>query len=120
MYDAIVIGAGIAGIAVALRLRKQGKTVLVLEKNSYVGGKIYHDEAMGYRWDLGPSLFTLPNLVDELYWLFDKNPRDYYDYVQQNESCRYFWEDKTNLIFYSDFQKLQGEVSEKLGANPAN
>ncbi|WMX14565.1 1-hydroxycarotenoid 3,4-desaturase CrtD [Aureispira sp. CCB-E] len=115
MYDAIVIGAGIAGIAVALRLKKRGDKVLVLEKNSYVGGKMNQYESMGYRWDTGPSLFTMPQLVDELYELYDKNPIDYYQYKEEEEACRYFFSDKTQLNFYTNRTKLKKELSEKLG-----
>ncbi len=59
MKDAIVIGAGIGGLAAALRLVKLGYSVQVFEKNSYAGGKINARTQDGYRFDLGPSLFTL-------------------------------------------------------------
>ncbi len=53
MYDAIIIGGGVAGLAAALRLRKRGDNVLVLEKNAYIGGKMNQYESEGYRWDTG-------------------------------------------------------------------
>jgi len=60
MKKAIVIGAGIAGLATCLRLIKKGYQVTVVEKNSYTGGKLHALEQDGYRFDLGPSLFTMP------------------------------------------------------------
>ena len=57
---AIVIGAGIAGIATAIRLAVQGFAVEVHEKNEVPGGKMYLIERDGYSFDAGPSLFTQP------------------------------------------------------------
>ncbi|MFT6741047.1 MAG: diapolycopene oxygenase, partial [Paraglaciecola sp.] len=69
--SAIIIGSGIAGLATALRLRRKGYAVTVFEANDYVGGKLHVVEKDGYRWDAGPSLFTMPHLVDELFELYD-------------------------------------------------
>ena len=68
MQRAAVIGAGIAGLASALRLRHKGYQVTVFEKNDYAGGKLHAIEQDSFRFDLGPSLFTLPQLVDEKYF----------------------------------------------------
>lgn len=90
-YDVIIIGAGLAGISVALRAKKKGYSVLVLEKNNRVGGKLETISKKGYRFDTGPSLFTEPHLVDELFELFDKKPSDYFKYVKYDEGCSYFF-----------------------------
>ncbi|MBC7438752.1 MAG: NAD(P)-binding protein, partial [Flavobacterium sp.] len=94
---AIIIGSGIAGISSAIRLKMKGYEVQVYEKNSYPGGKLSSFKTGNYRFDAGPSLFTMPALVDELFEIADKNPRDYYDYVKHNKSCHYFWDDGTRL-----------------------
>ena len=91
----MVIGSGIAGIAAALRLRKKGLEVTVFEANHYVGGKLSGVERSGYRWDAGPSLFTMPHYVDELFELFDEDPRQYFNYRRKEVICNYFWEDGT-------------------------
>ena len=93
MKKAIVIGSGIAGIAAALRLNKTGYQVSVFEANSYAGGKIHAFTNKGYRYDMGPSLFTMPHLVDELFILHNKNPKDYFDYSKKDVVCNYFWDD---------------------------
>lgn len=97
MPKAIVIGAGIAGLASALRLKHQGYEVHVFEKNNYTGGKIHAAQVGNYRFDLGPSLFTMPNLVEELFELFDKTPEDYFEYIRKDRICNYFWEDGTKF-----------------------
>jgi len=63
---AIVIGAGAGGLATAIRLSSMGLKVSVFEKNNMPGGKISQINEKGYRFDTGPSLFTLPQLVEEL------------------------------------------------------
>ena len=63
-----VIGSGIAGLATACRLASKGHEVTVFEKNGSPGGKIGEIHIEGYRFDTGPSLFTLPELVEELYF----------------------------------------------------
>ncbi len=112
---AVVIGAGIAGIAVAIRLANKKYAVEVYEQNAYPGGKLSNLKCGGYRFDAGPSLFTLPHLVDELFTLSGKNPGDYFNYKKKEEVCRYFWDDNTSLIAYADKEKFAEEIVNKLG-----
>ena len=118
MKRVAIIGAGIAGIASAIRLAHKGLDVSVFEANTYAGGKLSSFEIKGYRFDAGPSLFTLPNLVIELFQLVGKNPTDFFEYEQLTEVCRYFWEDKTRLTAYAETQKFAEEV-EKITGEPA-
>jgi len=115
----VVVGAGLAGIAVALRLQKQGFAVSVLEKSSEYGGKLGTFSWNDYRWDSGPSLFTAPELVDELFLLCNKNPRDYFNYKKSETVCTYFFSDKTNIEFFFDRDKLKTEISSKLSLDLA-
>jgi len=63
MKQAVVIGSGIAGLASSIRLAIKGYDVNVFEANSYPGGKLSAFELEGYRFDAGPSLFTMPHFV---------------------------------------------------------
>ncbi|OKS88300.1 1-hydroxycarotenoid 3,4-desaturase CrtD [Mucilaginibacter polytrichastri] len=112
---ALIIGAGIAGIATAIRLAVKGYDVEVFEANSYPGGKLTSIAQNGYRFDAGPSLFTMPQYVDELFKLAGKNPRDYFNYQRLDVVCRYFYEDGTKLTAYADEQKLADEITAKTG-----
>ena len=60
MKKAIVVGAGIAGLATSIRLVSKGYSVKVFEQNNYPGGKLSSFSLKGYRFDAGPSLFTMP------------------------------------------------------------
>ncbi len=111
---AIIIGAGIAGIATAIRLAAQGFNVQVFEANAYMGGKLTALEKDGFRFDAGPSLFTLPALVDELFTIAGQNPQDYFRYQKLTEITRYFWPDGTRLTAFADQEKFFTELEEKL------
>ena len=115
MKKVAIIGAGIAGIASAIRLAHKGFEVSVFEANDYAGGKLSSFELKGYRFDAGPSLFTLPNLVTELFELVGQNPTNFFEYEQLTEICRYFWEDKTRLTAWAEPVKFAQEVEEITG-----
>ncbi len=99
---AIVIGAGIGGIAAAIRTARLGYDVTVFESAPGPGGKLSSFEQDGFRFDRGPSLFTMPQYVDELFELCGENPRDYFHYRREEVVCRYFWDDMDRLIAYAD------------------
>ncbi len=113
-----IVGSGIAGLAVAIRLAVKGFTVNVFEANAYPGGKLSVFENNGYRFDAGPSLFTMPQLVEELLLLAGKNPITCFPYIKLEKGCHYFYEDGTKLIAYQDSQKFANEIESKLGVDP--
>lgn len=92
-----VIGAGVSGIAASIRMRNKGYDVTVYEANSFPGGKLSSESNNGYRFDMGPSVFTMPSYVDELFELSGKNPRDYFNYTQLDPVYHYFFEDGSRL-----------------------
>ncbi len=108
---AFVIGAGIAGIAVAIRLSVKGHTVEVFEANSYPGGKLSEFEKDAFRFDAGPSLLTMPQYIDELFELAGKKPSDYFNYQKLDVLCNYFYEDGTRLTAYADEDTFANEVT---------
>jgi len=117
MPKAIVIGAGIAGIASAIRMAVKGFDVEVYEAYEHAGGKLAQIEMNGFRFDAGPSLFTMPQYVNELFTLANKNPEDYFQYDKLEEICRYFYEDGLKLTAYSNIDKFADEVAEKTSSS---
>jgi phytoene dehydrogenase-like protein len=107
----LLLGAGIAGIATAIRLAVKGYVVEVFEANSYPGGKLSEIELKGYRFDAGPSLLTMPQYIDELFTLAGKNPADYFQYQKLDTVCKYFYEDGTRIKAYADTQKLRRKLT---------
>ncbi len=115
-----VIGAGIGGMATAIQLTVNGYDVSVFEKNDQPGGKMGQIFYGPYRFDTGPSVFTMPELVDRLFIRAGVNPSDYYHYSKLDQSCRYFYEDGTCIDAYSDEEKFTREVEEKTDEPPEN
>ena len=114
-YDAVIIGGGVSGLAAAIRLKKRFKKVLLVEKNERAGGKLDDFEWNGYRWDKGPSVFTEPHQVDDLFHLWDKNPRDYYHFEPLNESCTYHFPDFKSITLSADYEKTHEQITAVAG-----
>ena len=118
-----IIGAGIAGLATAVRLASKGHEVHVFEANNYAGGKLSEftlyadgseDTQRAYRFDAGPSLFTMPMYVEELFEEANVPIKNYFSYDKMEVVCQYFWEDGTQLTAWADERKLAQEVENQL------
>ncbi|HUF97910.1 MAG TPA: phytoene desaturase family protein [Ilumatobacter sp.] len=88
---AIVIGAGMGGLATSIRLAAAGHDVTVLERTPVVGGKLATLHEQGYTFELGPTLLTMPHLYDELFALTGKSLADEVDLVRLDRPFRYVW-----------------------------
>jgi len=108
-----VIGAGVSGIAAAIRMRNKGYAVTVYEANSFPGGKLSTESSNGYRFDMGPSVFTMPHYVDELFKLSGKEPRQHFNYIPLDPVYRYFYEDGTMLDAYHGKEKFAEQLAAK-------
>ena len=113
MSKAVVIGAGIAGIASAIRLAVKGYQVEVFEAGPIAGGKLSEINLGAFRFDTGPSLFTMPQYVDELFALAGKDSSDYFKYEKLETVCNYFYEDGTRISAFADRTKFSEEIAEK-------
>lgn len=101
MVKAIIIGSGIAGLATAIRLARQGIDVQVYEAADGPGGKISERRFDGFRFDTGPSLLTLPSLMLDILDEDLRLPIHKLDIITQ-----YFYEDGLRLTAYSDGKKM--------------
>lgn len=110
-----IVGSGIAGIATSIRLAKKGYAVTVFEANAYPGGKLSAFSLGAYRFDAGPSLFTMPQLVEELFVLCGEDPKHHFEYTKKEVGCNYFWEDGTRIKAYDDTDRFLSEVEQVLG-----
>jgi phytoene desaturase len=116
----VVIGSGIAGLSVAIRLAVQGHKVSVFERNPYAGGKIYDWRKDGFRFDMGPSVFTMPEYLEELFVLAGKNPADYIKIIKPELPFSYFFNSGEFINFYSDQEKLVSEIAQKTSDSQAS
>lgn len=113
MNRAIIIGSGIGGLATAIRLSRLGLEVEVFEAADKPGGKVGQRELEGFRFDAGPSLLTLPELIQEL---LDEDLR--FPIRKLDVITKYFYPDNTQITAFSDIEKLTDEFAEKLQVTP--
>ena len=107
---AIVVGAGIGGLAAAALLAKAGRRVTVVEQAAATGGKAASRQLGGYRFDTGPSLFTLPGTFREFFARLGKRLEDYLEPVPLAPLCAYEFADGTRLDSYSDRRRFAAEL----------
>ena len=117
---ACVIGAGIGGLATSIRLANKGFSVDLFEANSYVGGKVTEIRSNAYRFDAGPSLFTLPEILDELFIESGEKPEDNYSYHKVDVITKYFYPNGKIVHAYSDPEKFVQELESQLGEPAQN
>lgn len=99
---AIVVGAGVGGLTAAIRLAGADHHVVVLERNPVVGGKVADLDEAGYRFDLGPTLLTLPDVFDEVFRLAGRSLADEVDLVRLDPQIRYRWPNGSSLDVADD------------------
>tara|TARA_B100001939_G_scaffold71888_1_gene60107 strand:- start:465 stop:1928 length:1464 start_codon:yes stop_codon:yes gene_type:complete len=109
----IIIGSGIAGLALSVRLKSKGYDVEVFEKNKNVGGKLSDFYLNNFRHDFGPKLFTMPNLIEDIFEDARVDIKKYFKYDKLDIACKYFWDDGHIFNAYSDSQKFIDEVHKK-------
>lgn len=112
---AVIIGSGVAGLASAVRLSLQNFRVHVFEKNDHPGGKMWHFTTKGYHFDAGPSLFTQPELLQELFAEAGEPITDYLAYSQMAISCKYFFEQGKVITAYADADLFAKELESVVG-----
>ena len=106
----IIIGAGLGGLAAAIRLAARGFDVTVLEKNQTIGGKVNVVEADGYKFDTGASLLTMPRVLRELFESANRKLEDYLELVKLEPICRYFWNDGATFDASQNLEKTSAEI----------
>ena len=110
---AAVIGSGLGGLSCAIRLAHRGWSVDVYDAQDFAGGKAGSIEIEGYRFDIGPSLVTMPHVFSELFDEVGENMETYFRLIPLDEICRYWFADGTTLSSYNDQDKFAAEVEGK-------
>jgi phytoene desaturase len=112
---AVVIGSGVAGLAGAIRLAVMGYEVEVFERNATAGGKLSIFEKDGFLFDAGPSLFTQPQNIEELFAFAGEPIEDYFQYRKVDLSCNYFFENGKRVKAWTNAERLADELNTQLG-----
>ncbi len=118
---AVVIGAGLGGLAAAIRLQAQGHRVTVVERRPQIGGRAYQIKDQGYTWDMGPSLVTMPWLLDELYALAGTTTAQQVTLRPLDPFYRIQWSDDPRIFDYQGSREgMLGEIAKFSQADAAN
>jgi len=107
-----IVGAGLGGLSVACLLAIKGHKVTILEKNRRPGGKINEIRADGFRFDTGPSLLTMPFILESLFEYCDVDINDYLDIKPVDPICRYFYPDSTQFDCFQDTSLNVAQIQE--------
>jgi diapolycopene oxygenase len=107
----VVIGAGLGGMSAAIMLARQGFQVTILEKNSHAGGKLNKLQTKGFSFDLGPSIFTLPQIFRPIFEGDGKRLEDYISLQRVDPQWRNFFEDGMVLDLWEDREKMRSELA---------
>jgi phytoene desaturase len=108
---AVVIGSGFGGLAAAVRLRRRGYDVTVLEALDQAGGRARVFERGGFRFDAGPTVITAPYLLDELFQLSGRDSRDYYELLEVDPFYRIEYADGSHFEYVGEEERLLSEIA---------
>ena len=108
---AIVVGAGLGGIAAALRLRAKGYGVTLLERGVALGGRAQVFERDGFRFDAGPTVVTAPFLFEELFQLFGRKLEDYLTLVPLDPWYRFQFPDGDTFDYGGTPEATRAEIA---------
>ena len=114
---AIVIGAGIGGLGASIRLAKLGYDVTVFEANNHVGGKMNSLQLGDWRFDMGPSVFTGPEYIKELFELCGEDFSKF-EYDKLEDSFTYFFSDGQHFTLPAKEEELIATFQRELGEDP--
>ena len=108
---AIVIGAGLGGLAAAVRLRARGYRVSVIEALDRLGGRARVMERDGFTFDMGPTVITAPYLIDELFTLLGEERQDHVELVPLDPFYRLLFPDGSQFDFVGDEERLLNQIA---------
>ena len=112
-----IIGAGLGGISAAIYLSKFGFQVDVFEQSNSAGGKASTIEFDGFRFDSGPTLLTMPFVLENLFDICGEDLSKHLELVKLDAICKYFYSDGTVLQAFSNIENFAEEIQSKTTDN---
>lgn len=104
--SAIIIGAGIGGIAAAAHLAKRGMHVKVLEKNRWPGGRCDHFEREGHHFNTGPTLLIMPHVYEQEFAALGMSLRERLNLIRVDPTYHLVFDDGSQLALTSDLNVM--------------
>ena len=110
--NSIVIGSGFGGMAAALRLKAKGNNVTLIEKHPDLGGRARVFRKNGFIYDGGPTVITAPYLINELFELFGKDPKDYIKLTPLKIWYQFIFEDRSKFNYSGNENEMKAQIGE--------
>ena len=106
----IVIGSGFGGMAAALRLRAKKYQVTLIEKHKDLGGRARVFKKNGFTFDGGPTVITAPYLINELFELYNKNPKNYIKLVPLDTWYQFIFDNGLTFDYSGNEDKMKKQI----------
>ena len=117
--NVVIVGAGLAGLSAALRLAGAGRSVTVIERESVPGGRSGLLQKDGYNFDTGPTVLTMPSLIEDAFNSVGEEMKDWLDLIPLRPLYRAFYHDGSQLDVYPDTKEMEAEIAKVVGPEEA-
>ena len=117
--NVVIVGAGLAGLSAALRLAGAGRSVTVIERESVPGGRSGLLQKDGYAFDTGPTVLTMPSLIEDAFNSVGEEMKDWLDLIPLRPLYRAFYHDGSQLDVYPDTKEMEAEIAKVIGSEEA-
>ena len=117
--NVVIVGAGLAGLSAALRLAGAGRSVTVIERESVPGGRSGLLQKDGYAFDTGPTVLTMPSLIENAFNSVGEEMKDWLDLIPLRPLYRAFYHDGSQLDVYPDTKEMEAEIAKVIGPEEA-
>ena len=106
MQKIVIIGSGFSSLSAACYLGKMGYNVTLLEKNKCLGGRARQFEKEGFKFDMGPTFYWMPDIFDAFFNDFDKKTSDYYKLLRLDPGYEIYFGQNYSLAISADIEKI--------------
>ena len=115
----VIVGAGLAGLSAALRLAGAGRKVTVLERESVPGGRNGLLKKDGFSFDTGPSVLTMPSLINDAFNCVGEDMKDWLELTPLTPLYRAFYADGSQLDVHADTNEMEAEITKHISSSEA-
>jgi len=115
----IVVGAGLGGLSAALRLAGAGRKVTVIERESVPGGRNGLLNKDGYAFDTGPSVLTMPSLINDALNCVGEDLKDWLELMPLTPLYRAFYADGSQLDVHANTAEMEAEIAKTISSKEA-
>ncbi len=115
----VVVGAGLSGLSAAMHLAGQGRSVTVVERYDFPGGRVGQADIRGYRIDTGATVLTMPDIIEEAFDAVGASMKDYLELMPSDPAYRASFADGSVLDVHSDLAAMTAAIEEFAGPDQA-